>query len=432
MRHDMNSLCRPLLSALLLALGLLLTAGSASAQLSAVFIDVVDTEGEPVKDANVTLQNKEQLGFEETKTTNKKGKVRFSLVNAAVAFEVVIDKEGYQATKAVIRPNVGASTKKEYVLRKYSEAQAQAQAAAATGAESDVKLTYSPAQTAFNRGVEAYKAQDLATASTEFQQALQLDPELHTAHSALATLYLEAGDAQAALQSAQLFTVAEPDNPRGWRLVFEAQRALGNDDEADKALQRLGKLESGGDDAALLFNEGVEAMKVGDLERGTERMESALRIKSDLPAAHKALAIAYINLRQWQKAVDNAEAFLAIAPGDVTVMKIRLDGYRGMGDETKAMEALKAVAAADPTVLIQGYMETATAKFDQGDAEGALADLKQVQAIQPDHGDSLYLMGLCYLNQGDIDTAKQYLNRLLEVDPDNPNIAAAKDMLQAL
>lgn len=417
----------PLLLALCLALGL---AAGASAQLSVLFIDVVDSEGEPIRDAQVKLVNEDQLGFEEKKTTNKKGKVRFSLVNATVPYEITIERAGYQPVKTQVKADVGQSTKKEYVLRKYSEAQAEAEAAAAAGAE--VVRRYTPAQEAFNRGVEAYKAQDLDTASTEFQQALRLDPELHSAHSALATLYLEAGNAQAALESAQLFTVAEPDNPRGWRLVFEAHRALGNNDEADKALDKLGKLESGVNDAAFLYNEGVEALKVGDLVRGAERMESALRIDPNLQSARKSLAIAYINLKEWQKAVDNAEAYLAADPGDVTVMKIRLDGYRGLGDEAKAMEALKAVAEADPTVLIKGYMETATAKFEQGDAAGALADLQQVQAIQPDHGDSLYLIGLCYLNQGDIDTAKATFSRLLEVDPGNANAATAKDMLQSL
>lgn len=417
----------PLLLALGLALGL---AAGASAQLSVLFIDVVDSEGEPIRDAQVKLVNEDQLGFEEKKTTNKKGKVRFSLVNATVPYEITIERAGYQPVRTMVKANVGQSTKQEYVLRKYSEAQAEAEAAAAAGAE--VTRRYTPAQEAFNRGVEAYKAQDFATASSEFQQALRLDPDLKTAHSALATLYLEAGNAQAALESAQLFTVAEPDNPRGWRLVFEAHRALGNNDEADKALDRLGKLESGINDAAFLYNEGVEALKVGDLARGSERMESALRIDPDLQRARKSLAIAYINLKEWQKAVDNAEAYLAADPGDVTVMKIRLDGYRGLGDEAKAMEALEAVAAADPTILIKGYMETAAAKFDQGDAAGALVDLKQIQAIQPDHGDSLYLMGLCYLNQGDIDTAKTMFSRLLEVDPGNANAATAKDMLQSL
>ena len=417
--------------ALTMALTLALTTASiAPAQMSTLFIDVVDSEGEPVKDAEVTLSNHELLGFEETKTTSKKGKVRFNLVNGAEVFDVKIEKSGYQALQNRVKPISGGSKKVEYVLRKYAEAQQQAQAAADAGGE--VTLSYTPAQEAFNRGVEAYRAQDFATASAEFQQALQLDPQLHTAHSAIARLNLEAGNAQAALDSAMLFTNAEPENPSGWRLVFEAQRALGNEEAAEAALKRLGKLESGTDEAVFLYNEGLEAFKVGDLARGTERMESALKIDPNLQAARKPLAIAYINLKEWQNAVDNAEAYLAQDPGDVTVMKIRLDGYRGMGDEAKAMEALRAVAAADPTVLIRGYMQTATAKFDQGDAEGALTDLQQIQAIQPDHGDSLYLMGLCYLNQGDIDKAKTTFTRLLEVDPGNANAATAKDMLQSL
>lgn len=419
-----------LLSAAFCLLGALLLTGTASAQLSRVSIQVYDTDGEPLQDALVKLFNDDQISFEETQRTDKRGRARFSLVNGTVPYKVTIDLSGHQQIKSVIRPQVGSMTPVEFTMHKYAEVQQAAEAAASEGGE--VKRSYTPAQEVFNRGVEAYKTGDLETAKTEFQQALQLDPELTAAHSALATLYLKAGDAQAALASAQQLTTAEPDNPRGWRLTFEAYRALGDDAAADDALDQLGKLERGVDDAAFMYNEGVEALKVGDLARGIERMESALKLDDSLMTARKALAIAYFNRQEWQQAVDNAEIYLQNDPGDVTIMKVRFDAYRGMGNEEKAREALAAVAEADPTVLIQGYLDSAQAKFDNGDAAGAVADLQQNLQIDPNHPESHYLLGLCYINLEQNDKAKEHFSRFLELAPNNPNAPTAKEMLSFL
>lgn len=421
-----------LLPAALGLLSLLLCAGLASAQLSVVSIDVVDTNGEPLEDAQVKLVNEDQLGFEEIKKTNKKGKARFSLVNGTVPYEVTIELSGYQPTKAIVRPTVGSQSRREYVLQKYAEAAQTADAAAAAGEESNVKRSYTPAQEVFNRGVDAYKAGDLETAKTEFQQALQLDPALTAAHSALATLYLKAGDAQSALASAQQLTAAEPENPRGWRLTFEAYRALGDDQAAEDALKELGKLERGTDDAGFIYNEGVEALKVGDLTRGIERMESALQLDPSLLGARKALAIAHFNRQEWQQAVEHAETYLEQDPSDVTMMKVRFDAYRGMGDEEKAKEALADVAKADPTVLIQGYLDSAQAKFDNGDAAGAVADLQQNLQIDPNHPESHFLLGLCFINLEQNGKAKEHFTRFLELAPNNPNAPTAKEMLSFL
>ena len=81
----------------------------------------------------------------------------------------------------------------------------------------EVKRSYTPAQLVFNSGVESYQAGDLDTAKSKFLEALDMDPTLVAAHSALATIYIENEQYQEALESAQALAAAEPENPRAYR-----------------------------------------------------------------------------------------------------------------------------------------------------------------------------------------------------------------------
>ena len=126
-------------------------------------------------------------------------------------------------------------------------------------------------------------------------------------HSALGTVYLEMGDPQSAIASANTLLEAEPENPRGYRLLYEANQALGNEQEAQAALKRLAKLDSGGDTATLLYNEGVEALNVGDRKSAKQRFQELLEFSPDFAPALSALAVLQINDREFEAAAATAE-----------------------------------------------------------------------------------------------------------------------------
>jgi Flp pilus assembly protein TadD len=70
--------------------------------------------------------------------------------------------------------------------------------------------------------------------------------------------------------------------------------------------------------------------------------------------------------------------------------------------------------------------------FQAGDVDGALSKLSKVLQLQPEHGKAHYLMGLCFVNKDDKTKAKEHLQKFVDLSPSDPDVAAAKSMLDYL
>ncbi|MEO1085499.1 MAG: tetratricopeptide repeat protein, partial [Acidobacteriota bacterium] len=265
----------------------------------------------------------------------------------------------------------------------------------------------------------------------KFLGALSLDDKLTVTHSALASVYIEKGDGTKDLEQANLFLASEPENPRSFRLIYEAQRLLGNDDAAKEALKQLEKVAGGERAAALRYNEGTEALKAGDYTNAKRLLEEALAADPTLLDAVKALAILSINQRDFARAASLADEYIAGRPdeNDITMMKIRWQSYSALGDSENATAAFDALKAADPTVVIKDLTEAAQVDFNNGRTDQAVARLEQILSIDADNPRAHYLLGLCRVNQGDNEEAKRLLTRFIELAPNDPQAAEAKDML---
>lgn len=410
-----------------------LVAGTAQAQLARVTVVMLDTAGEPIKGVKATVVN-ESINFKEEKTSNKKGRFKLAFLDGTVVYDIAFTLDGYQPMIVKLKPQIGLSMKREYTMKTLEEVQAETGGAAqaeSEGSSSEPARRYTPAQIQFNEGVEALKLNDFDTAEQKFIAALGLDDKLKVTHSALASVYIEKGDGAKALEQAQLFQAAEPENPRGFRLLYEAHRLLGDDAAAQDALKQLESVAGGERAAALRYNEGTDALKAGDYDRAKQLLEEALAADPNLMDAVKALAILSINQRDFARAASLSEQYLAARPDskDVTLMKIRWQSYSALGETDKATAAFEAVKAVDPAVVIKDLVEAAQVDFNNGRTDAAIARLEQVLSIDADHPRSHYLLALCRINQGNNDEAKRLINRFLELAPNDPQAAEAKDML---
>ena len=109
---------------------------------------------------------------------------------------------------------------------------------------------------AFNRGVEALKGKDVGAARRWFLQALDIAPELHQAHSALAELAIgeaeslegEARDAKLveALAALDAAIAAAPRNFKALERKAQILGAMGRTDEAAEVERTIAELRSGG------------------------------------------------------------------------------------------------------------------------------------------------------------------------------------------
>ncbi len=379
-------------------------------------------EGENLQGVQIVVTCEAIGNYGKELKTNKKGEAILSVVDGTKMYSVRVDHEGYRPFEAEIKPALRQTIEREIVL-----VPPEASAPAAGGGDK-AKLT--PAQEAFNEGVKASQEEDFETAKAKFEEALKRDKKLWNAHSALAGLYFEDGDYETAISHANQLLELDPQNARGYRVLYEAHTRLGNKGEAKKALATLSNMDEASDAAAVVYNEGVAAFKVGDNKTAKANFLRALEVKPDLTAAIQALALIYLQDDNGTEAAAMAERLLAIEPGHPKMLRLRWEAYRKAGDAEKEKEAFEELAAADPTVLIKELFETGVKQFEAGDTANAKSNFENVLAIDDGHPRAHYRLALCLIGSGDSAAAKEHFEKFIELaSPDDPELGTAKEML---
>lgn len=210
---------------------------------------------------------------------------------------------------------------------------------------------------------------------------------------------------------------------------------------------------SGAGRAILVYNEGVEAQRAGDLELAAKKYNEAAGMNPDLAAAQTSLAAVAHMRGEYSEAAAAAERALAIDPTDARALQLRYDAYRLAGDKEKAKEAEQALrelgglsetaarifnegadaynsgdmasaiskfqqaADLDPN-LVQARMVLAKLYFSQGNLSEALARAEEVVALEPNNGDALRIAYDSALRLGNTEKAATALDGLAVSDPE--------------
>jgi tetratricopeptide (TPR) repeat protein len=184
--------------------------------------------------------------------------------------------------------------------------------------------------------------------------------------------------------------------------------------------------------AVEVYNQGVAALNSGDLETAEVLFETALEKKPDLGAAHGALARLYLRAERHQEAVDAALEAIELETDVASMNQVLYNSYTALGDQEKAAAALVKLREANPEAASKNIFNQAADAYNAGDMEAAKAGLLQVISVDASHAKANYLLGLIYVNEGDNAKAKEHLGKFLELAPDDPDAATAREMLQYL
>jgi Tfp pilus assembly protein PilF len=186
-----------------------------------------------------------------------------------------------------------------------------------------------------------------------------------------------------------------------------------------------------GNAAIAAYNEAIKAVDAGDLEGARAKLEEAIKLDPELATAYTALAGIETKQKHWKEAAAAAEKAISRDPGDERALRLRYDALVQLGDKAGAAAAAKALAAVDSSAGAEASYTQAAEKFNAGDLAGAKAQLESALAANPDYARAHYLMGLV-LAGSDPAGAKQHLQRFIELAPDDPDAATAKEMLAYL
>lgn len=252
----------------LLTIGLLVSAGFASAQTGRLTGKVIGTDGQPVKDAVVRVERQEMPGKSQVKT-NKRGEYLFGFLQMGV-YNIILEVGGKESGRVNnVKPSgSGDPTVVDFDLAQ----QAAEQKAANSGELSDARLK--------NMSAEQRKKYEerLGKRREQISKNKELNDAFNLAMDSLATK-----NYPVAIESFKKASVIDPEQVAIWAQMAKAQAEYGDTLRGDEAKAVRAEaiasytkaLEFKPDDAGYHNNLGLEFIKQGDLASGTTELEKA-------------------------------------------------------------------------------------------------------------------------------------------------------------
>ena len=259
---------------------------------------------------------------------------------------------------------------------------------------------------------------DLDRGLPELQLAASSDGAGIDADLALAAVYMRKGDVAAALRSVDAIAAKRPkqvtaDNLRGRILEQQGDRA-----GARKAYEQALFKQPG-------FVPAVERLVAMDLEDGEAdraRKRYSLVLKTDPRASDAMIGMAGIAMHSdgsRQEVAGWLDKAVKANPGQAATWISALRLQRASGDIPGAQTlALRAAAALpdEPDLLVQVAQIQVVAR----DPQQALSTLNKVVTARPKHVTAHLALSELHLMRGNLDAARQHVDKALKVEPDFP------------
>ncbi len=405
----------------------LVAAAPAAAQTGRVQGKVVDPTGERLSGVVITVTSPQQPTLKIVKKTNKKGKFTVTHVDVASTYIYTFEKEGYQPMQVRVQPAAGGTKMMTFTMKPVELA-----ATSQGGEGGEIRSGSAAAIQTYNEGVKAQEAGDLEAAETFYRQAAEMDPGLAAATTAIAAIRLIQGDAAEAAALAEKALEIDPDDWRALQLRYDAYRQLGDREKIKEAARALKTSGEAADVARRIFNEGVDAYSEGNAAIAVSRFQQALELDPELVPAYLALSAMLLDQGVPERSLSLAESALQRDPGNPKALRLKLKAALRVADAGAVVEALDGLAGSDPERAVRIAMSGARGLYNAGKIEETGTILHKVLELDPNRADAHYLLGLIDFNRGDTAGAKEHLEKSLELAPDSPDAASAKEILAYL
>lgn len=147
--------------------------------------------------------------------------------------------------------------------------------------------------------------------------------------------------------------------------------------------------------------------------------------------ALKLQASAQGQLGKTEEALVTLKKIVEVNPSDVDALQLIINLLVTAGREAEAetyAARMPQGAELDPSALLNRGIE----KYNGGDVDGALVYFEKAVQQNAKMADVYYYRGLAYLAKERIEDAKNDLKKFLEIAPNHPNAAQARDFLKEL
>jgi len=400
---------------------LALVAGSSEAARKGRLIGkVVDSDGNPIEGVTIKATSEDVSGYLEIEVTDRKGVFKLDFEVIDVVYKYEMSKAGWVTLVAEQTWRKDGTDRHQWVLSPGESASLDAGAAV---------VTNSAAADAYAAAVTAFNSKDLPTAEAKLEEALEHDPELRLAWESLSVIELEQGDYQEAVDAADAAIAHGSTDMTIFRARWEAYRLMGNEEMTAQAAADLEKFGALAEEAKRIYNEGIKELKAGNKEFAFVKFEQALDADPNLEPALFAVATTGFEIGKYAESAAASQTILEADPGNADALRLRYNTALQLDDEDMLMEALLGIYPVEPETAKKGLWLLAMAAYNANDNERSKERFERVLAVDPNNAQAHYLLGLVYLGEDDKGKTQEHLERFIELAPDDPDAAAAKDIL---
>ncbi len=398
----------------------LLGAADASAQAAGrVAGKVVDVEGKPIEGVEVTITTAELENYRDTATSSKKGRFMVGHANATFTYTYKLEKDGYESLVEKVRANVGGSTQVTFVMRP---------AGSGGGAPNQAALLRGQAADVFNSGVEAQNAGDLETAAERYAKAAELDPTLAAPFSGLAGVFYLQGRFAESAAAAEKALELDPSDSRSLQIRYDAYRKDG-DPRAEEAAAALKTAGVDSEAAGRVYNEAIDVYRAGDRARARALLEEAVTVDPTLVPPHVFLGAICREDGDIECARREVDAVLALEPDNALAVRLAYDLAVARGDDEVEIQYAAKLAEVDPEYAGEELFKRGVEHYDAGLYDEAIELMGLVLQVRPDDPKAVFILGMAFFNKGDSEAARANLERFVELAPDDPDAAIARELL---
>jgi tetratricopeptide (TPR) repeat protein len=294
-------------------LTLLLAAAAQAATQGRVTGKVVDSAGNAVEGATITITTPSIRSFKISVTTKKDGTYGFIVNDATMLYDLKIEKEGFvgvnlakQKFSTVEITNVPPQT-----MLKPSEA-TTGKAAPAGAAAAAAPSPSEQAAVAYNAAVDLLNSGDKAGAEAKLKEAVAKNPDLPQAWQALAVVAHQNKDWAKTVEYGQKALDLDPSATNLYGMMTDAAEKSG--DKKAAAEWRKKYDEANPDSPEILYNKGVEAYNKGKMKDAEAALSKAVEAKPDLAMGHFLLGMVSFNLNKKAAARQHLQKYLELDP----------------------------------------------------------------------------------------------------------------------
>jgi len=264
---------------------------------------VVDSEGNPIAGATITLTSDELPSFEKSVSTEADGEFRILILDATKTYLFTVTADGYIKHQQQIKVPVG-TTDNEYTFELATPEQ--------RSKTRKQELLEQPGYKQYDAAVHLIEAGQIEQAHEKLQAAIAAKPDLIQAHEALASLDFDSGDHELALATARRCLEVDDESLKCLAVAANAAGLVGDTDAEQAYLARYQELNP--DDPATLFNQAAVFLNKMDDASAQPLLEQCLAVDPDYGKCLFQYGMLLLRAGDLEGAKSHLQHYLEVAP----------------------------------------------------------------------------------------------------------------------